>query len=348
MNPRSVYNKIKEFHEFVRNEDIDVIFMSESWERENKTLGEIVNLEDHEVISNVHQREGKGGRPALIVNKKKYDVKTLTNTLVPVKWGVEAVWALLTPKNVSQTSKIQKIVCAAVYSKPGSKSKSDLLDHISDAFHIVNTKYGKGLHIIIAGDTNELRIKPILDLSPNLVQIVNKPTRVDKITGKEAILDPIIMTLAQYYQVPEILQPLDADPDLNGKPSDHKLVKVKPVSTINNKSARVTRAIEVQPITETGIRNMKHWLIQEDWTDVLEADSANKKAEIFQNTLASKYNEFFPKKSIKVSNDDQPWITQKLKDLDRHRKRVYHKNRRSDKYMKIDKQFKKGFKISKT
>ena len=61
MNPRSVYNKIKEFHEFVRNEDIDVIFMSESWERENKTLGEIVNLEDHEVISNVHQREGKGG-----------------------------------------------------------------------------------------------------------------------------------------------------------------------------------------------------------------------------------------------------------------------------------------------
>ena len=104
MNPRSVYNKVEEFHEFVKNEDVDIVFMSESWERENKTLLEIVKLEDHEVISNVHQRKGKGGRPAIIVNTKKYDVKTLTNTLIPVKWGVEAVWALVTPKNVSQTS----------------------------------------------------------------------------------------------------------------------------------------------------------------------------------------------------------------------------------------------------
>ena len=30
MNPRSVYNKIKEFHEFVKSEEIDIIFMSES------------------------------------------------------------------------------------------------------------------------------------------------------------------------------------------------------------------------------------------------------------------------------------------------------------------------------
>ena len=34
--------------------------------------------------------------------------------------GVDAVWALVTPKNVSQTSKIKIIECAAVHSKPGS------------------------------------------------------------------------------------------------------------------------------------------------------------------------------------------------------------------------------------
>ena len=85
-------------------------------------------------------------------------------------WGVEAVWCLLTPKHVSQTSKIQKIACASIYSKPGSKHKSDLLDHISDAFNILNSKFGRGLHFIIAGDTNDLRLKPILDLSPNFVQ----------------------------------------------------------------------------------------------------------------------------------------------------------------------------------
>ena len=51
------------------------MYMSESWEREELKLNQIINLEDHIVISNVSQRSGKGGRPALIVNSKKYDVK---------------------------------------------------------------------------------------------------------------------------------------------------------------------------------------------------------------------------------------------------------------------------------
>ena len=37
--------------------------MSESWEREDLTLEEVIEIEDFKVISNVHQRKGKGGRP---------------------------------------------------------------------------------------------------------------------------------------------------------------------------------------------------------------------------------------------------------------------------------------------
>ena len=68
MNPRSVYNKIDEFNTFVKVETMDVVFISESWERENLTLEKIINLEDHTVISNVNQRKGNGGRPASIAN----------------------------------------------------------------------------------------------------------------------------------------------------------------------------------------------------------------------------------------------------------------------------------------
>ena len=157
LNPRSLYNKINEFQEFVRNEDVDIVFLSETWERELKTLSEIITLEDYTVISNVFQRDGVGGRPALVVNNKKFDVRNITNTIVTVKWGVEAVWAIVTPKQISQTSKIQNIACAAIYSKPGSRHKTDMLNHLSDAFNIVSTKFGRGTHFIIAGDTNELR-----------------------------------------------------------------------------------------------------------------------------------------------------------------------------------------------
>ena len=48
-------------------------------------------------------------RPELIVNNKKFEVHNLINTLLNTKWGVEAVWCLLTPKSVTPSSKIQQI-----------------------------------------------------------------------------------------------------------------------------------------------------------------------------------------------------------------------------------------------
>ena len=103
-------------------------------------LKDIVSLPDYEVISNPSQRKDTqtGGRPALVVNKKKFHVKDITNTLAIIPWGVEAVWCLLTPLNVSNKSKIQKIACCAFYCKPDSRKKTELLDHISDVFHLLS------------------------------------------------------------------------------------------------------------------------------------------------------------------------------------------------------------------
>ena len=100
------------------------------------------------MISNIYKREGKGGRPALIVNNKKYNVENLTNSVIQVPWGVEITWALLTPKTVSNDSTIQKIVLGSIYSKPNSKKKSAMLDHIAETYNFLSTMYGKGLYWI--------------------------------------------------------------------------------------------------------------------------------------------------------------------------------------------------------
>ena len=118
----------------------------------------------------------------------------------------------------------------------------------------MSTTFGEGVHFIIAGDTNELRLSPIMDFSSTFAQIVTKPTRQDKTTGKKAMLDLIIMTLSKYYQSPIILSPLDADLNTNGKQSDHNIVVCRPVSVINIVNARVTRKFEVHPITDSGIK----------------------------------------------------------------------------------------------
>ena len=109
VNPRSVYNKIDEFHNFVKQESLDVIFISESWERENLPLKEIIKLKEHTVISNVSQRHGVGGRPALVVNNKKYQVQNITNTLVQIPWGIEAVWCVLTPKKYQTIARYKRL-----------------------------------------------------------------------------------------------------------------------------------------------------------------------------------------------------------------------------------------------
>ena len=303
----------------MEEENLDLIFISESWEKEYLPLSELLlSLEDYTVISNVHERKGMGGRPAIIANSQKFHIQNLTNSVIQIPWGVEAVWCILTPKNITHDSKIQKIACCSIYSKPNSRKKTLLLDHISEAFNILSAKYVRGLHFVLAGDTNDLNLNPILSLSPNLVQIVTDWTRLDP----PAILDPIIMTLSHLYQEPLCLDPLDADPETNGKQSDHRIVISKPISVINNKCSRQTRIVKFRPFPQSGLERMKSWLIDETWQNVYNASSAHEKASTFQDMLISKLNEFFPLKTRKIQSDDQPWVTHKIKLLDRRRKRV--------------------------
>ena len=292
LNPRSLYNKAEEFQTFVKEESVDCIFCSESWEREECTLDEIIKLDGYVTISNPHQRKGRGGRPALFINSDKFHVTNLTQTVIDIPWGVEASWALMTPKDVTNDSYIKNIAVCSFYSKPQSKKKTALLDHICQSFNILSAKYGRGLHFIIAGDSNDLCLKPILQLDPNMRQIVTKPTRMNPL----AMLDPIMMTLAQYYQEPECLPPLDPDPGSGGRPSDHLIVVGRPINVINNKPARTFRKVTVRPLPQSGLDKLSEWMRGQDWSEVITETNVDKKAEILQNILLEKINYFLPEK----------------------------------------------------
>ena len=298
LNPRSVYNKLEEFCTFVIEEEIDIVFMSESHERwyptqagTSQTLNDIIHIDNHIVISNPSQRVGKGGRPALIVDNTKYLVQNLTQSEIVIPWGVEIVWAVLTPLNTTLDSNIQKIVVGSLYCKPNSRKKTALLDHIAEVFQIMSAKYQKGLHWIIAGDYNELKIQTILDITPRLKQVVKSPTRLNP----PRILDKILTTLAPFYQEPQILPPLDNDPDKDGKPSDHNIVVMSAINVLNNKPGRTVREVIFRPITEGGIEKMKSWLNSDELFNHLEGKEVNQKADDMMQLLQSKVDIFFPR-----------------------------------------------------
>ena len=174
-------NKVDEIKTFIEEEEIDVGFISESHDRESKRLEDHINLPTHTVISNLYQRDikEKGGQPAIIANKYKYTVANLTNTCVDIPLGVEVTWAIITPKNVTKDSIVKRIVLGALYVKPGSRKKTATVTHIAEVYNFLNTKYGKGTFWILAGDTNELKLGPILALNFNLRSVVTKPTRIN-------------------------------------------------------------------------------------------------------------------------------------------------------------------------
>ena len=122
LNPPSIYNKVDEFVTLVEEEQIDLVFIPESHERayptkmgKSQTLQEIIQIDNFIVINNPHQREGKCGRPALVINSNKFNVKDLTNIDIKIPTGVEIVWASIVSKNVTRNSKIQEIIVGAIY-----------------------------------------------------------------------------------------------------------------------------------------------------------------------------------------------------------------------------------------
>ena len=154
--------------------------------------------------------------------------------------------------------------------------------------------------------------------------------------------------MSHLYQEAMCLEPLDADVDKNGVKSDHRIVLVKPINTINNKCGRQTKTVKYRPFPEAGFVKMKNWFIDENWQEVYQAVTAHDKAEKFQNLLISKLDEFFPQKTRKIQSDDQPWMTQKLKKMDRTRRRLFRKERKSEKWNNCNKMFKKEVKNAKS
>ena len=328
LNPRSLYNKVEEFSLLVEQYESDLIILSETWDRVSQPLQSLIQLQDYQVITSVNPRSFRGGQPALVINEKKFNIKMLNPEPITVPEGVEAVWALLTPKCGNNKSLIKQIAVAAIYYRgPKSTKKQELFDHIAESYNLLLAKYGNSLDFIIGGDTNRLKLSPILNLSPSLKQVVTLPTRLDP----PATLDPIITTLQKYYQPPVTKPPIGNDADKNGKPSDHLVVLMLPISADIVCPPRQIRIVEYRPLPQSGINKMGQWIQQQKWKEIYECLDAHEMANKLQNVLIDSLDRFLPMKTIKFCNDDEPWVTEQVKVLNRKCKREFSNNHKSEK-----------------
>ena len=229
----------------------------------------------------------------------------------------------------------------------GSRKKTATINHIAETYNFLNTKYGRGTFWIIAGDSNELKLGPILALNSNLRSVVKKSTRINvKNPSKSTILDNIITDLHRWFQEPLCLPQINAD-TVRGKPSDHLTVVMEPLNVINNKPSRQIKNITVRPIPESGLDKLGLWIKNQQWKELEEAHDIDTKVNIFHSEVMKQINIHLPEKNIKITSDDSPWSNEKVKHLKRLKNCEYNKHRKSFKWTKMNDKYLKVIKIEK-
>ena len=142
------------------------------------------------------------------------------------------------------------------------------------------------------------------------------------------------------YQPPECLPPLEVDDDKTGKNSDHNIAVLAPILVTNNRKVE-KRLVKTRPLPDEGVNLFSHFMSTHTWDEVLGEENIDQKVSNFHNTLTTKLEEFCPQKTIKISYLDKKWMTPQLKNLNRKVKREFFKNRKSLKWQKLKKKFKK-------
>ena len=143
------------------------------------------------------------------------------------------------------------------------------------------------------------------------------------------------------------MPPLDNDPECNGKPADHLMVVMKPISEVNNESAIIKKTITYRPFNSESVRRMTAWIEEQDWSLISNENSVQKKMELLQNLLVSKYEELFPERTKTLCSEDQPFFTNKLHKMKRRKAREFRKHRKSIKWKIMNKFYQKELELEK-
>ena len=127
----------------------------------------------------------------------------------------------------------------------------------------------KSVRFFFLGDFNDFKPNLILQLSPQLRQIVHYPTCGPK------TLDLIVTDAHVLYHPPLPEDPLLPDDPDEAAPSDHLGNLLIPRSISGIKNNRQFKTITVRPITQSQMNALGKWIIKEKWEHILLEDDVD-------------------------------------------------------------------------
>ena len=82
------------------------------------------------------------------------------------------------------------------------------------------------------------------------------------------------------------------------------------------------------------------WIKDQEWTEINETHDVDHKVELLTSSVMEKVRQFFPEKLTKVTSDDAPWCSPKVRKLKLLKGREFNKHRSSIKWANLDKLYK--------
>ena len=232
---------------------------------------------------------------------------------------------------VGKISKIrEKVAVIAVYIPPNyPKVRADsCLDYVSDVVAEVKRKFDSPL-IIVGGDWNQWPVKVVLDEHSDLSEVQHGPTR------GERKIDRMLVNFPRSITESDTLPPLD---DGMGRVSDHRVAFFKAGFPI---LATDTVTYRYRHFSTEGEAGFQAWISTCTFEPVFNNTDVNDQLSAFLKILESKMDVFFPYKTTTKRASDPPWINPYIRTMVKKRRKIYHKEGRSDRWKGMMKRIRK-------
>ena len=306
LNVRSLLNKLHEIKKFLKNKNVQILTISESWLADSINSNEVYiegyNLFRQDRSYKINKKNKKNKRAGGLCFYIRDDIVVDINSLS--SWNrncidIEAMWVKC------KFDSIKDLIIGNFY-RPPKGNKTKFINYLIDLSNDIKTYHSTEMYLL--GDINIcLKNKDnvsnlLIDCMKicGLTQIIDKSTRLGNV--RNSLLDHI------YTNSKNICNKGTGFINI----SDHMLIFCTR-KKCNDKSKDIT--FTGRKINLNLIDNFKNDVGNHNWADIIEMNDSNliwSTIEERLNTIADRY---FPIKTLKKKNDCDKWLTKELVEL---------------------------------
>ena len=144
-----------------------------------------------------------------------------------------------------------------------------------------------------------------------------------------------------------VVRSVDPDCPSKGKRTDHDVPIIYPLDNFSITESTSYREKTTRPLPDSGVRRFGLAMMSKGWEEVRLEDSPTQQDNALQALLSDMLEASLPTKTVKLRNNDKPFITQEIKVIDRKRRREYDKHGKSQKYLALNTVYERKLKAAK-